>query len=119
MTFPVPLYHLKSFLGFIVPNVASPTQPLQTDEIPSLGRFINELRDIAPQSDRPISPQSHLIDDLEFQARNFERLASLLYRCYGIAGLPTARLPDDRYLTVDAFFRRYVRDVLGVPSRGE
>jgi hypothetical protein len=87
------------------------TQPPQA---PSLDRFMEQLAKIAPPSEEPISPESHLINDLKFDSSTFSLLGLLLYERYGVGGLSTASLPEEEELTVEAFFRRCVLDVLGI-----
>jgi hypothetical protein len=80
---------------------------------PSLERFVEELAEIAPKSGGAISADSHLVDDLGFDASSVARLSLLLYRRYGIGGLSDAALADRNHLTAETFFRRCVLDVLG------
>ncbi len=81
---------------------------------PSLERFIDQLSEIAPRSDEPISSQSHLLEDLGFDFETVNRLATLLYRSYGIVGISMASLIQEERVTVEAFFQHCVLDVLGV-----
>ncbi len=71
---------------------------------------MRQLAEIVP--DRPISPESDLIDDLGFDALAFNRLAVLLYERYGMAGLSSASMRSEESLTVEGFFRNCVLDVL-------
>lgn len=84
---------------------------------PSLDSFIADLTEIA-ESDRPIAPQSHLIEDLDFDAIAFNRLGLLMYERYGIGGLSTASLASEA-LTVEDFFQRCILDVLGCDAEAK
>jgi hypothetical protein len=81
---------------------------------PSLAAFTGYLIEII-EPDHPISPQSHLIEDLGFDAVAFNRLGVLMYERYGIGGLSTAALEPEN-LTVEGFFQHCILDVLGLQS---
>src|SRR5262245_16790115 len=80
---------------------------------PTLERFMSQLADIAPESSKPVSPESDLIEDLGFDSLAFSRLALLLYERYGIDGLSTASMRSKERLTVEGFFRHCVLEALG------
>lgn len=84
---------------------------------PSLDSFIADLTEIA-ESDRRITPQSHLIEDLDFDAIAFSCLGPLMYERYGIGGLSTASLAPET-LTVEDFFQSFILDVLGCGVEAE
>lgn len=84
---------------------------------PSLEVFIAYLAEIA-ESDQPITSQSHLIEDLDFDAVAFSRLGLLMYERYGIGGLSTAALGSEN-LTVEDFFQHCVLDVLGIHQEAQ
>jgi hypothetical protein len=84
---------------------------------PSLDAFIGYLAEIA-ESDQPIAPQSHLIEDLDFDAIAFNRLGLLMYERYGIGGLSTASLGSEK-LTVEDFFQHCILKVLGIQPEAE
>lgn len=79
-----------------------------------LEAFIEQLAEIAPNRAMSISAQSDLISDLGFDSPAFGRLALLLYKSYGIAGLSTASLQSKEHLTVEGFFNHRVLYVLGI-----
>jgi len=79
---------------------------------PALEVFITYLAEIAP-SDQSITSQSHLIEDLEFDAIAFSRLGLLMYERYGIGGIATASLRAEN-LTVEDFFQHCILNVLGI-----
>jgi len=84
----------------------------------SIEVFMVYLGEIAPNHHQKITPGSHLIDDLGFDASAFQSLGILLAERYGIGGVSTASLRSES-LTVESFFRSYVLHVLGAnPSAG-
>lgn len=70
---------------------------------------MTQLAEIVP--DKPISPESELIDDLGFDALAFGRLAVMLYERYGVGELSAASMRPKEPLTVEGFFRHCVLDV--------
>jgi hypothetical protein len=88
-------------------------RPQRASKAPSLELFMAQLAEIAPESGTQIGPESDLIDDLCFDEAAFGRLASLLYRCYGVAGISVGYMRSEPRLTVGGFFRRCVLEVLG------
>lgn len=84
---------------------------------PALKAFIGYLSEIAPHPKRQITPQSHLVDDLDFDAIAFSCLGLLVAERYGIGGISTESLKSEN-LTVEGFFERCILHVLGVgPDR--
>jgi hypothetical protein len=94
-------------------------RPKQTRRRPALQSFMALLTDIAPNSGVPISPDSKLMADLEFDSLAFARLAVLLYEHYGVEGLSTASLRSGEDLTVETFFSNCILDVLSTPRKSE
>ena len=87
---------------------------------PSFELFMAQLAEIAPNAGTQVLPESDLIDDLRFDEAAFGRLSALLYRHYGVGGLSMGSMRSEQRLTVEAFFRRCVLEVLGfVPSGDE
>jgi acyl carrier protein len=83
----------------------------------ALEEFIDYLRGIAPHPERQITPQSHFVDDLGFDAIAFSCLGLLVAERYGIGGVSTTSLQSEN-LTVEAFFEKCILHVLGVgPDR--
>jgi hypothetical protein len=74
-----------------------------------LGLFMRQLAEIAP--DKPIRPESDLIDDLGFGALAFGRLAVMLYERYGIDGISAAFMRSQESRTVEGFFRCCILDL--------
>jgi hypothetical protein len=85
---------------------------------PALKTFIDYLAEIAPSSIQPITPQSHLIDDLNFDAIAFGRLGLLMYQPYGIGGISTKSLRSED-LTVEDFFQNCILNALNLPPEAE
>jgi hypothetical protein len=74
---------------------------------PTLGGFIDHLAGITPHPERPITPDSRLLDDLDFDAIAFGSLGLLMAELYGIGGVSTDSLRSEN-LTVEMFFERCV-----------
>jgi hypothetical protein len=83
----------------------------------ALTAFIARLAEIVP-SDRPITSQSHLVEDLELDALAFRRLGILMYQHYGIGGVSPASLRAET-VTVEGFFQHCILNVLGVERGAE
>jgi hypothetical protein len=79
----------------------------------ALETFIGYLREIAPHPERQITPQSHFVDDLDFDAIAFSCLGLMMAERYGIGGVSSASLQFEN-LTVEAFFEKCILHVLGV-----
>ena len=97
----------------------SPREPREASEPPSFELFITQLAEIAPNAGTQVLPESDLIDDLCFDEAAFGRLSALLYRHYGVGGLSMGSMRYEKRLTVEAFFRRCVLEVLGFVSSSD
>lgn len=95
------------------------SQPQEAARPPSFELFMTQLAEIAPHPGTRVMPDSNLIEDLRFDESAFGRLSALLYRHYGVGGLSLSSMRSEEQLTVEAFFRRCVLEVLGFSSSDE
>jgi hypothetical protein len=84
----------------------------------ALDAFIAYLTEIAPDHKQPITPESHLIDDLNFDAIAFSCLGLLMYERYGIGGVTPETLRSEN-LTVEEFFLKCIHPIPGHVSPNE
>lgn len=73
--------------------------------------FISYLSEIVPYPERRITPQSHLVDDLGFDAIAFNRLGLMVAERFEVGGISAESLRSES-LTVEGFFEKCIIQVL-------